>query len=278
MTNILNRVLGFVFFFSKKTKHFLWKKIYDRLAKTYEVFDWAFMNYGFDYNDMPEPRLNQEDEGYRYCIQLYHHTVEKLDIKDKTVLEVGSGRGGGASYIARYLSPKKITGIDYSKNAIKLCNRIHNENNLEFIVGDASNIPFDSDSYDVVINVESSHCYPSIPEFLSEVRRVLRPGGFFAWTDICPEKAVGEYEKAFADFGMKNIESYEITQNVLDALDKDIINKTKKDIIHKSAPFYLKRIMKDFSGVKDTNIYNTLKDGRTRYLFKVFQKTGGEKK
>ncbi|GIT56929.1 MAG: hypothetical protein Ct9H300mP18_03580 [Candidatus Neomarinimicrobiota bacterium] len=49
---------------------------------------------------------------------MYHHTVEKLAVQDKTVLEVGSGRGGGTSYIARYLNPKKITGIDYSKNAI----------------------------------------------------------------------------------------------------------------------------------------------------------------
>ena len=272
MGTLFNKIFGFIFFFSKKIKHFLWKKIYDRLANTYEVFDWAFMNYGFDYDDRnQEPYLSQEDENYRYCIQLYHHTVEKLDIKDKTVLEVGSGRGGGTSYIARYLSPKKITGIDYSKNAIKLCNRIHNENNLEFIEGDASNIPFDNDSYDIVINVESSHCYPSIPQFLSEVKRVLKPGGLFAWTDICPEKAIGKYEEAFASFGMKNIESYEITKNVLNALDKDTINETKNDIIKSGAPFYLKGIMKDFSGVKDTNIYNTLKDGRTKYYFKIFQ-------
>ena len=272
MGTLFNKIFGFIFFFSKKIKHFLWKKIYNRLANTYEVFDWAFMNYGFDYDDRnQEPYLSQEDENYRYCIQLYHHTVEKLDIKDKTVLEVGSGRGGGTSYIARYLSPKKITGIDYSKNAIKLCNRIHNENNLEFIEGDASNIPFDNDSYDIVINVESSHCYPSIPQFLSEVKRVLKPGGLFAWTDICPEKAIDKYEEAFDSFGMKNIESYEITKNVLNALDKDTINETKNDIIKSGAPFYLKGIMKDFSGVKDTNIYNTLKDGRTKYYFKIFQ-------
>ena len=86
MGTLLNKIFGFIFFFSKKIKHFLWKKIYDRLANTYEVFDWAFMNYGFDYDDRnQEPYLSQEDENYRYCIQLYHHTVEKLDIKDKTV-------------------------------------------------------------------------------------------------------------------------------------------------------------------------------------------------
>ncbi|GIS42930.1 MAG: hypothetical protein Ct9H90mP15_09700 [Candidatus Neomarinimicrobiota bacterium] len=49
-------------------------------------------------------------------------------------------------------------------------------------------MPFDNDSYDVIINVESSHCYPSIPQFLSEVKRVLKPGGFFAWTEFVQRK------------------------------------------------------------------------------------------
>ena len=273
MRELLNKILAFIFFFSKKTKHFLWKKIYDRLAKTHDIFDWAFMNYGFDYkNKSEEPPLSKEDEKYRYCIQLYHHAVEGLRVGGKAVLEVGCGRGGGASYIARYMSPKKMVGIDYSKNAIALCNRIHNEKNLDFVEGDASNIPFENKSYDIIVNVESSHCYPSIPQFLSEVERVLRPGGFFVWTDICPKKAIGKYEEAFDAFGLKGLESYEITKNVLGALDKETINDTKNEIIKKNTPFYLRGIMKDFSGVKDTNIYKTLKNGRTRYYFKVFQK------
>jgi len=272
MGTFFRRLAGFIFFFSKKIKHFLWKRIYDRLANTYEYFDWAFMNYGFDYNNKSnEPPLGDEDEEYRYCIQLYHHTVEKLAVQDKTVLEVGSGRGGGTSYIARYLNPKKITGIDYSKNAIKLCNRIHNEHNLEFVEGDAADLPMEDDSQDVVINVESSHCYPSIPQFLSEVKRVLKPGGLFAWTDVCPTEAVNDYEEAFNTCGMKIIDYYQITDNVLRALDADKINEVKNEIISKSTPFYLKGIIKDFSGMKDTAIYNTLKNGRTQYSFRILQ-------
>ena len=272
MGTFFRRLAGFIFFFSKKIKHFLWKRIYDRLANTYEYFDWAFMNYGFDYNNKSnEPILGDEDEEYRYCIQLYHHTVEKLAVQDKTVLEVGCGRGGGTSYIARYLNPKKITGIDYSKNAITLCNRIHNEHNLEFVEGDASDLPMEDDSQDVVINVESSHCYPSIPQFLSEVKRVLKPGGLFAWTDLCPTEAVDDYEEAFNTCGMKTIDYYQITDNVLRALDADKINEVKNEIIHKSTPFYLKGIIKDFSGLKDTAIYNTLSNGRTQYSFRILQ-------
>ena len=105
MGTFYRRVAGFIFFFSKKVKHFLWKKIYNRLANTYEYFDWAFMNYGFDYDDKSkEPPLGSEDEEYRYCIQLYHHTVEKLAVQNKTILEVGCGRGGGTSVSYTHLT------------------------------------------------------------------------------------------------------------------------------------------------------------------------------
>ena len=49
------------------------------------------------------------------------------------------------------------------------------------------------------------------------------------------------------------------------------INEVKNEIIHKSTPFYLKGIIKDFSGLKDTAIYNTLRNGRTQYSFRILQ-------
>ena len=46
--------------------------------------------------------------------------------------------------------------------------------------------------FDYVINVESCHRYENIGQFLKEVRRVLRPGGFFLVTD----RDIGELERA----------------------------------------------------------------------------------
>ena len=119
------------------------------------------MNYGY-YDEALNVKLEPSDEIERYPIQLYEHLCSKINLNNLKVLEVGSGRGGGASYIARYHKPKIIYGIDLSSKAIDLCKDTHNEENLEFLVGDSANIPFDNDSFDVVINVESSHCYPSI--------------------------------------------------------------------------------------------------------------------
>ena len=125
------------------------------------------MNYGFHSSGL-ELKLQEEDEIERYPIQLYSFVANQADVKDKNILEVGSGRGGGASFIARYLLPSYVTGIDISKDAIELCSKIYSIPNLDFIVGDSESIPFADNSYDILINVESSHCYGDMKKFLSE--------------------------------------------------------------------------------------------------------------
>ena len=65
--------------------------------------------------------------------------------------------------------------------------------------GDAENLPFPDQSFDAVINIESSHCYPRFPRFLAEVARVLRPGGHFLYADLRLDVRIGEWEAALAD-------------------------------------------------------------------------------
>ena len=50
--------------------------------------------------------------------------------------------------------------------------------------GDAQNLPLEDKTYDVVLNVESSHRYPDFKSFLSEVSRLLKPDGYFLFTDF----------------------------------------------------------------------------------------------
>ena len=59
----------------------------------------TFMNYGYANLD-PSANglaLNEAERDNRYCIQLYHHVAAAVDLTAKDVVEVGSGRGGGAS-------------------------------------------------------------------------------------------------------------------------------------------------------------------------------------
>ena len=83
-----------------------------------------FLNYGYEkINGDQRLKLKDIDEIDRYCIQLYNHAVENGDLKGKTVLEVGCGRGGGASFISRYCNPESYVGLDITQSSIDFCNQ-----------------------------------------------------------------------------------------------------------------------------------------------------------
>ena len=79
-------------------------------------------------------------------------------------------------------------GGDLCSQQVSLCNKrwaTHKRAEfLTFLQADAETLPFEEQAFDIVINVESSHCYPSFPKFLAEVGRVLKSGGIFAMVDF----------------------------------------------------------------------------------------------
>src|ERR1043166_502662 len=84
-------------------RRLLWKPIYELLAKRFKVKDWSFMNFGYaPSGNEPFLKLADEDEINRYSIQLYHYLALKTALAGLDVLEVGSGRGGGAVFIKKY--------------------------------------------------------------------------------------------------------------------------------------------------------------------------------
>ena len=134
--------------------------------------DVVFLNAGYEEDPPMAIPLAASDEPKRFQIQLYHRTATQVDLSGKRVLEVGCGHGGGASYVMRTLHPASYTGLDLNPAGIAFCRKRHNLPGLEFVQGDAENLPFPDQSFDAVINVESSHCYPRFPRFLAEVARV----------------------------------------------------------------------------------------------------------
>src|SRR5687767_4737263 len=99
------------------------------------------MNYGYATSDANTLSLDPSDEPERYCLQLYHHVTSSISLEGRTVVEVGSGRGGGASFVKRYLRPRRMIGLDLSSDAVDLCRKRHSMEGLEFRVGDAENLP-----------------------------------------------------------------------------------------------------------------------------------------
>ncbi len=239
----------------------LWKWWYQRISKAHNKVEFRFMNYG--YIDSESPELDSSDEAYRLFIQLYHMNIRDVSLENKEVLEVGSGRGGGASWIAKTMKPSSLIGLDFSREAVSLCNKWYEQENLDFREGNAQDLPFQKNSFDVVYNVESSHCYGYMSKFVSEVFRVLKNGGNFCWTDFRDEETMKKTEKIFTNSGFSIVSKKEITQEVIKALD--MINDTKKERISKLVPRIIRRSFETFAGVQGTPVSESFKSGKLRY-------------
>jgi SAM-dependent methyltransferase len=248
------------------------KWMYQAMGRFLKQEHWTFMNYGYATINGHEiiPELDSEDEAYRLSFQLYHHLATEIDMENKSILEVGSGRGGGASMIKKYHNPESVIGLDYSGLAVKLCNKNLSREGLSFVKGDAENLPFNHESFDAVINVESSHCYDSMTHFLSEVKKVLKPGGHFLFTDFRYSNEIKKLESQFEESGMKIVKKRDITTNVIRALDEDHERRMKVISEHVPRPFV--RQFREFAGVRNSVVYKQFENRNSVYLSYILQK------
>jgi SAM-dependent methyltransferase len=224
----------------------------------------TFLNYGYASLNGERIPLREEDEPNRYPIQLYHHALSGTAIAGKDVLEVGSGRGGGASYVARYLHPRGLTGVDICKPAIQFSTaRYADQDNLEFRVADALNLPFADDSFDVVLNIESAQHYGDMGRFLEEVHRVLRPGGDFLMA--CFEDASKNVfpRESLRQARLRLIREDDITANVARALELD--GSRRKELAVAISPRLLLRLSNEFAGIPGTQLHASFANGECPY-------------
>ena len=241
-----------------------WRYVYQSLASRYTFPEWTFMNYGYSETDGKQLALEPEDEKDRNLIALYARVAGPFKMDGRDVLEVGSGRGGGASFIVRYKRPRRMVGIDISENAIAFCRERHTADNLEFTQGDAESIPFPDISFDAVLNVESSHCYGSIETFFTEAARVLRPGGSFLYADFRPSNEVSTIESALQESGLKIEEHEDITENVLSALKED--SATKARWIEDLADHSLEETLRIFAATSSTQLFEAFRSHELYYF------------
>ena len=94
--------------------------------------------------------------------------------KELRILEIGCGPGALAETLHRWYPKAKITAIDRDSNFIAFAQ--NNITGVNFVEGDATQLPFENDSFDVTIsNTVQEHVEPTA--FWGEQRRVLKHGG-----------------------------------------------------------------------------------------------------
>ena len=259
---MVQRIIVWIIKLSPSSKRWFWKFWYNLFARKSGFHAFRFMNYGYD-EDGFCPDLLEQDEAERYSIHLYHHTATQVDISKQNLLEVGSGRGGGSSYIQRYLKTDTVTGLDISSDAVQLSNSSFDTPGLTFVQGDSENLPFENDVFDAVLNVESSHCYGNVKKFILEVARVLKDGGYLLWSDFRTNQEMEDLFMLFNKSGFVVEREKDITQNIIRALK--LLTPYRKKQIQTHVPKFIHSVFESYAGVVGGSVNKAFLEGGLVY-------------
>ncbi len=110
-------------------------------------------------------------------------------VKGKAVLDAASGEGYGARLLAA--TAGRVVGVDLDEQSVAhACNRYASAGDvsLEFIQATCDQLPFEDNSFDVVVSFETLEHLSAQEAMLAEFERVLKPSGFIIIST--PDKAV----------------------------------------------------------------------------------------
>lgn len=99
--------------------------------------------------------------------------VTEVEVDPERVLDLGTGTGEAALFLAREYPHARVRGVDLSEAMVRAATAkvgLDPEGRIAYRVADAGALPYADDSFDLVAQV-------NVPPFFAEIARVLRPGG-----------------------------------------------------------------------------------------------------
>jgi ubiquinone/menaquinone biosynthesis C-methylase UbiE len=125
------------------------------------------------------PRHAKRAIGFAESLLQYAHPDE-----DKKYLEVGCGAGAVCHHVAGEYR-LDVTGIDVDPEQVELAKEIAGDKpNIRFFEASAADLPFPDDEYDIVLSYMVLHHISGWPDAMKEIRRVLKPGGYYIIGDL----------------------------------------------------------------------------------------------
>lgn len=121
---------------------------------------------------------------YRMCKDSYEPLLNEANKEEfHYLLDVGCGTGNSIERLYMKNPEISYTGIDLAENMIQVA-RSKKLQGVNFLIGDAENLPFEENMFDVIICKESFHHYPKVKDFFESAYRVLKPGGRLILLDM----------------------------------------------------------------------------------------------
>ncbi|MFM0354489.1 glycosyltransferase [Paraburkholderia nemoris] len=131
-------------------------------------------------------RFVPEQQGNIELEHLHRYLCAAELSAQKDVLDIASGEGYGSSILARLA--RSVIGVDISEEAVRHAQQKYRDQNLEYRAGSAAQIPLADASVDLVVSFETIEHHDQHEAMMSEIKRVLRPGGLLVMSS--PDKRV----------------------------------------------------------------------------------------
>jgi arsenite methyltransferase len=116
--------------------------------------------------------------------------------RGEAVLDIGSGAGSDSLVAAQMVGEEgSVTGLDMTPEMLAKARAAAAEmgvTNVTFVEGEAEGLPFEDESFDVVISNGVIDLTPDKDAVFSEIHRVLRPGGRIQIADVTIQNPVSE--------------------------------------------------------------------------------------
>ncbi|WP_242265829.1 MULTISPECIES: class I SAM-dependent methyltransferase [unclassified Bacillus cereus group] len=132
--------------------------------------------------------FHDENNKYTYAIRNAHISWAEMvknitEIQNKQIIDIGCGGGIYTKELA-LMGAKNVVGLDFSKEILQAAKEnCNNFSNISFIHGDAHNIPYPNETFDIVISRAVIHHLQDIPTFLREASRILNKNGVLILQD-----------------------------------------------------------------------------------------------